>query len=140
MVVDTHAPFVVRRDALKYLVHFVGDLHQPLHLGNLKDKGGERIRLLNSGENVSLHYLWDGGLIDWEKEILVECATHLNSRVLDSEKSEWLSSKINEWANESRSLALKYACPLLETEELSKKYIESAIEILNQRMVQAGFR
>ena len=114
-------------------------MHQPLHLGNLKDRGGGRIRLFNTGENVSLHYLWDGGLIDWEKENLVEYAAHLNSRVLDSEKSEWLSPKINEWANESRSLALKYAYSL-EEGKLSKKYIKKGIEILNQRMVQAGVR
>ena len=83
--------------------------------------------------------MWDGGLIDWEKENLVEYAAHLNSRVLDSEKSEWLSPKINEWANESRSLALKYAYSL-EEGKLSKKYITRDIEILNQRMVQAGIR
>jgi len=110
-----------------------------LNLGNLKDRGGGRIRLFNSAENVSLHYLWDGGLIDWEKENLVEYGAHLNSRVLDSEKSEWLSPKINEWANESRSLALKYAYSLGEG-KLSKKYIKRGIEILNQRMVQAGVR
>ena len=68
---------------------------------------------------------------------LVEYTTHLNFRVLDSEKSEWLSSKINEWANESRSLALKYAYSL-EERKLSKKYIKRDIEILNQRIVQAG--
>ena len=139
IVSDNHTLFIERRDALKYLVHFVGDVHQPLHLGNLKDRGGGRIRLFNSGKNVSLHYLWDGGLIDWEKENLVEYAAHLNSRVLDSEKSEWLSPKINEWANESRSLALKYAYSL-EEGKLSKKYIKRGIEILNQRMVQAGVR
>ena len=83
--------------------------------------------------------MWDGGLIDWEKESLIEYAAHLKFRVLDSEKSEWLSKKINEWANESRSLALKYAYSL-EEGKLSKKYIKRGIEILNQRMVQAGVR
>ena len=56
-----------RKVALKYLVHFVGDVHQPLHLGNRKDRGGGKIRLTYLGKNVSLHYLWDGGLIDWKK-------------------------------------------------------------------------
>ena len=43
IVADTHTLFIERRDALKYLVHFVGDVHQPLYLGNLKERGGERI-------------------------------------------------------------------------------------------------
>ena len=138
-VADIHASFGERRDALKFLVHFVGDVHQPLHLGNLKDRGGGRIRLFYSGKNVSLHYLWDGGLINWNKESLVEYAARLNLRVVDTEKSEWQSAKINQWANESRSLALKYAYPL-DDGNLSKEYIERGREVLNQRMVQAGIR
>lgn len=128
-----------RNDALKYLVHFVGDVHQPLHLGNQKDRGGGKIRLSYAGKNVSLHYLWDGGLIDWEKESLLEYATRLNARMTGPEKSEWLSSNINEWANESRALALKYAYPF-EKMELSKKYVSKGREILDQRMIQAGVR
>lgn len=49
--------------ALKYLVHFVGDVHQPLHAGYLDDKGGNtyQLRVLTHGTN--LHALWDSGLI-----------------------------------------------------------------------------
>lgn len=132
-------PLNKRKDALKYLVHFVGDVHQPLHLGNQKDRGGGKIRLFYSGKNVNLHYLWDGGLIDWEKESLLEYATRLNMRLLDSEKSEWLSSNINGWANESRYLALKYAYSI-EKMDLSKQYLSRSREILDQRMIQAGVR
>ena len=55
-------PLRERKDALKFLVHFVGDVHQPLHLGNLKDRGGGTLRFLYKGEATSLHYLWDGGV------------------------------------------------------------------------------
>ena len=58
---------------------------------------------------------------------------------MDSEKIEWLNSDINEWTNESRSLALKYAYPL-ENMELSKEYLLRSREILDQRMIQAGVR
>jgi hypothetical protein len=43
---------------------------------------------------------------------MLECATHLDSRVQDLEKSKWLNSKVNDWADESKSLAKKYVCPL----------------------------
>ena len=66
-------------------------------------------------------------------------ATHLNARVQDLEKSKWFNSKVNYWADESRSLAIKYAYPL-ENNELSKAYISKGIEILDLRMVQAGIR
>ena len=54
-----------KKDALKFLVHFVGDVHQPLHLGNLKDRGGGTLRFLYKGKDVSLHYLWDGGSVSY---------------------------------------------------------------------------
>lgn len=129
----------IRKDALKYLVHFVGDVHQPLHLGNRKDRGGGRIRLSYLGRKVNLHYLWDGGLINWREGSLLEYAKRLNIKLVDSEKIEWLNSDINEWTNESRSLALKYAYPL-ENMELSKEYLSRSREILDQRMIQAGVR
>ena len=128
-----------RKIALKYLVNFVGDVHQPLHLGNRKDRGGGKIRLTYLEKKVTLHYLWDGGLIDWKKKNLLRYATHLNARVQDLEKSKWFNSNVNDWADESRSLAIKYAYPL-ENKELSKAYISKGREIIEQRMVQAGIR
>jgi hypothetical protein len=124
-----------KKDALKFLVHFVGDVHQPLHLGNLKDRGGGTLRFLYKGKDVSLHYLWDGGLIDWDgeppqvnerrhtpppkarslfppgvaRESLLKFAARLNGRVSEEEVSAWSLSTVSDWANESRSLALKVA-------------------------------
>ena len=66
-------------------------------------------------------------------------ATHLNARVQDLEKSKWFNSNVNDWADESRSLAIKYAYPL-ENNELSKTYISKGREIIEQRMVQTGIR
>ncbi len=133
-------PFLKRKEALKYLVHFVGDIHQPLHLGNRKDRGGGKIRLDYLGRKVNLHYLWDGGLIDWKKESFSKYAKFLNNKLVESEKLDWLVDiNVNSWANESRSLALKYAYPF-DSEGLSKAYILRGREILDLRMVQAGVR
>ncbi len=139
VLANVDLPLKRRKVALKYLVHFVGDVHQPLHLGNRKDRGGGKIRLAYLGKKLTLHYLWDGGLIDWKRESLLKYATRLNAQVQDLEKSKWLHSKVNDWADESRSLALKYAYPL-ENNKLSKTYISKGREILDQRMVQAGIR
>ena len=139
VLTNVELPLKRRKVALKYLAHFVGDVHQPLHLGNLKDRGGGKIRLTYLGKNVTLHYLWDGGMIDWKKGSLLKYAAHLYTQVQDLEKSKWLHFKVNDWADESRSLALKYAYPL-ENNELSKTYISKGREILDQRMVQAGIR
>jgi nuclease S1 len=69
-----------RREALKYLAHFVGDIHQPLHLGYASDRGGNRISLRYRGRNTNLHALWDQGLIQRGGKSLVQYTRRLNCR------------------------------------------------------------
>ena len=178
ILVDRSTSLRERKDALKFLVHFVGDVHQPLHLGNLKDRGGGTLRFLYKGKVASLHYLWDGGLIDWGGETpqvgvaadsnaavtqtrppkawslfpagvarsrrvggasLLKYAARLNGRVSEVEVSTWSLSTVSDWANESRSLALKEAYNV-DKEDLSKAYIKRGQEIINLRLTQAGVR
>ena len=54
----------LQRFALKFLIHIVADLHQPLHNGYLEDRGGNSIDLLWNGETTNLHRLWDSQLLD----------------------------------------------------------------------------
>ena len=96
MLVNFKLQLKRRKFALKYLVHFVGDMHKPLNMGNSKDRGGGKLRLTYLGKNSILHYLWDGGLIDWKKESLLNYFMRLNAQLQDLEKSKRLHSKVNE--------------------------------------------
>jgi hypothetical protein len=58
-----------RRDALKFLVHLVGDLHQPLHCGYKDDAGGNRIRVTFFGTLTSLHAVWDTRMIEYTRQV-----------------------------------------------------------------------
>lgn len=138
VLADSSVSLKQRKDALKYLVHFVGDVHQPLHLGNKKDRGGGTLHFPYMGKKVSLHFLWDGGLIEW-KSPLLQYASRLNKRVFEDEVAMWNRSTISDWANESRNLALKVAYNV-GREGLSKAYIERGREIINLRLTQAGVR
>lgn len=53
-----------RLKALKYVVHFVADLHQPLHAGFFEDRGGNRFQVQAFGRGTNLHAVWDTGLIE----------------------------------------------------------------------------
>jgi hypothetical protein len=99
---------------------------------------GERPAFLSKRKVVSLQYLWDGGLIDWQGSLL-KYATRLNGRVLASEISSWNLSTVADWANEFRSMALKSAYNV-EKKSLSKAYIERGREIIDLRITQAGVR
>ena len=63
-----------RRDALKFVVHFIGDVHQPLHAGYARDKGGNDVQLQFDGRGSNLHSLWDSGLLN---AMQVDDAAHL---------------------------------------------------------------
>ena len=54
---------VQRLKALKYVVHFVADVHQPLHAGYADDRGGNSYRIQAFGRGANLHSLWDAGMI-----------------------------------------------------------------------------
>ncbi len=62
---DPAQPLAARRQALKFVVHFVGDVHQPMHAGYGHDKGGNDVQLrMPDGRGGNLHRLWDSGLLN----------------------------------------------------------------------------
>ena len=63
LLADRRQPDAVRAQALKFLVHFVGDAHQPLHAGYARDKGGNTVQLQLDGQGSNLHRLWDSAVI-----------------------------------------------------------------------------
>lgn len=64
ILADKAKPADQRRDALKFLVHFVGDIEQPMHTGYAKDRGGNSVKLTYNGRSTNLHAVWDSGLLD----------------------------------------------------------------------------
>src|SRR5690606_27820481 len=60
---DRRQPHAVRAEALKWVVHLVGDVHQPLHSGDRGDRGGNDVTVWLGLRRTNLHSLWDSGLI-----------------------------------------------------------------------------
>lgn len=63
LLADTHATPAERVQALKFVVHFVGDAHQPMHAGFARDKGGNDFQTNYQGKGGNLHRVWDSGLL-----------------------------------------------------------------------------
>ena len=62
ILADPAQSIAARRDALKFVVHFVGDIHQPLHAGHAHDRGGNDVQVNEDGTGRNLHSLWDSRL------------------------------------------------------------------------------
>lgn len=75
-------------EALKFLIHFTGDLHQPLHLGRLSDLGGNRIDYNWFGKRTNLHATWDGLLIEYRKMSYSEYSRYLQDK-FEPKKAEF---------------------------------------------------
>jgi hypothetical protein len=67
-------------EVLKFLVHFVGDLHQPLHLGRKEDKGGNKVEINWFGRKMNLHWVWDGAIIENQKMSYSEYSRYLQDK------------------------------------------------------------
>ncbi|MFA5685032.1 MAG: S1/P1 nuclease [Lysobacteraceae bacterium] len=63
LLADEGNPVPVRLEALKFVVHLVGDIHQPLHAGHRDDRGGNRFQVNLAGKGSNLHAVWDFDLL-----------------------------------------------------------------------------
>ncbi|MDD3080278.1 MAG: S1/P1 nuclease [Paludibacter sp.] len=67
-------------EALKFLVHFIGDLHQPMHLGRVEDLGGNKLSINWFGRKTNVHAVWDGQIIDSKKMSYSEFSKYLQDK------------------------------------------------------------
>jgi hypothetical protein len=141
---DTSAAKNERVEALKMLVHFIGDLHQPLHVGRKDDEGGNRIRVEFFGQSMNLHHVWDSGLIDRENLSYTEFADFLD-HASAQDLQTWSHDTLTEWTDESvalRSLVYDFSGPDSSAKQpvLGYEYRDRVIKPLEQRLLQAGIR
>jgi hypothetical protein len=126
---------------LKFLVHLVGDIHQPLHVGRKEDYGGSTIKLKFKGRkaeqtNTNLHVLWDTNMIDDFKMSYTELSDYLQSY----QKVDFTQGNAVCWANESQQIVKKVYSEVEVGDYLSYPYLYSNFYIVKDRLFQAGIR
>lgn len=134
---DEGAPLEEKRTALKFLVHFVGDAHQPLHSGYASDRGGNDILVLWFDEPTNLHSVWDSRLIEHQQLSFSELAEFLDHPTPD-QIATWQASGYRDWINESRDL-LDQAYEVGDR-RLSWHYAYRVTPIVEERLLQGGVR
>lgn len=123
---------------LKILVHLVGDIHQPLHVGNGTDRGGNDVKLQWFWDNSNLHRVWDSEMIDDKQLSFTELSDFINYASADQIR-EWQSATILDWASESRS-TLPQVYDIPENKELSYEYAYKNWSTVELRLLKAGIR
>jgi hypothetical protein len=148
---DDAQPFGARRDALKFLVHFVGDVHQPLHSSNRPDKGANEFQIalrtgLPPGEfarerykdgimGTNLHTVWDYFVLSSAKLPFDDYADRLST----ASRSPSPQSSPDGWAAESCELIERHAI-YPRSHALDAKYLDSMRPLAERRIAQAAER
>lgn len=101
VLADRSAPHRDRQTALLFVVHFVGDLHQPLHVGDNHDRGGNQTQVRFAGQGTNLHQLWDSGLIHQIGGNDRAWADRVGRAITPEASARWSRGTPEGWADES---------------------------------------
>lgn len=160
---DRSAAPAARLEALKWVVHLVGDIHQPMHAVDNDDKGGNTVQVQFFGVGTNLHSVWDGRVIEHElglklgpnysidRQAVQAAAMKLDATITPAERAAWaprgslasLDRRVVAWANESHELARTVAYSDIAKPSgvaWSQRYQAKAWPVIRTRLEQGGVR
>jgi hypothetical protein len=146
--------------ALRFIVHLIGDVHMPLHVGGGLDQGGNLCKVSYMGRPYSLHSLWDEGMIDFTNLSFTELTRFITEGRSVAEISSIQSGTVVDWAEESKNIvATLYPENVMAPQDpistrtycgrevspeavpkLSYQYAYQFMPIVEQRLFEAGVR
>jgi hypothetical protein len=144
---DRNAPRARRRMALRFFVHLVQDLHQPMHVADRNDRGGNDLQLrYGRYDNTNLHQVWDSGLISrgYHNETIL--LGKLEDLARQAESRHWLVGRAEDWADESLEVGRRaYLIPgshatLQPGDTLGPAYEAENTPLAADRLARAGVR
>ena len=150
LLADESLPAHIRLEALAFMVHFIGDVHMPLHSGDHEDRGGNDIETdYGIAPGLNLHWIWDGPLAE---RAITSAPVPLVRRYSVEEITELGGGNPAEWGRESWQTSRDFVYPnafdrpvcegddLPDQTALTQEDIERAIPISRRRVTQAGIR
>ena len=124
---------------LKMLVHLIGDLHQPMHIGRKEDKGGNNIQVEWFGRGTNLHRVWDTNMIDdWEMSYieLADNADDLSKR----QKESIEKGTVIDWVNEVHEVTNEVYNSVKKGENLRYRYSYNHFGTVRTQLQKGGIR
>ena len=140
VVADSTASLPQRAEALRFLIHFIGDLHQPLHVSNNGDKGGNLRPVTLLGNSYNLHQVWDGELLTTTGMDESEYFDHLRQKMDSLDLPALEQGTVVDWAMEGHRLARDYAYRLPRGGRLDDGYVKANLPVVDLALIKAGVR
>lgn len=137
---NKNLPMEKKRTDLKLLIHFVGDVHQPFHVGHHDDLGGNKIKVSWFNTPTNLHAIWDEQLINFQQLSYTEYTDAINHTTA-KQRLAWQKDPISDWVIESYQAAEQLYSEIKQPDpKLSYRYNFDHIHLLNERLLKAGVR
>lgn len=132
-----------RREALRFLIHFVADVHQPLHAGDNGDRGGNQVRVTLGRYRANLHRIWDGEVVEALGHDAASIAGNIERTLSPQKRKAWTGGMPAQWANEAHAIARDQIYPALQGRRdvrLPRDYAGRQAEITRMQLGKAGLR
>ena len=123
---------------LRMLIHLVGDIHQPLHVGNGEDRGGNATKVEWFDEESNIHRVWDSHMIDYTELSYTELSVAIN-HPSDQQIKKWQETSVLDWAYEAIELR-EQVYDLPEDHEIGYKYQYENRDLLDRQLLKGGVR
>jgi len=132
-----------KAEALKFLVHFVGDLHQPLHTGDRGDRGGNDVAVVFNDKPTNLHGLWDYGVLEFEFQRDAKLKAKLSKGPGYWSRRKMRTGTVDDWLWQSHGYSRDVAYANLPAERpaiLGAPYARNAMPVVEKQISRAGVR
>jgi hypothetical protein len=140
---DPRADRPARIEALRFLIHFVGDLHQPLHAADRHDRGGNSLIVYQGRHRSNLHRVWDEDLVKALGPDAMTVAADIERKLSPQDKAQIMAGTPVAWANESFQVAAHqiYAhLPATGPVRLPRDYASRERAVVRQQLTRGGLR
>jgi hypothetical protein len=124
---------------LKLLIHFIGDLHQPMHVGLVEDKGGNDFKVQWFYNDTNLHAVWDRKMIDSYNMSYTELANNTDKLSKNEIKAIQKGSVID-WVNDTHQLTKQVYANVKQDENLRYRYSYDNFETVRTQLQKGGIR
>lgn len=130
-------PLETKQLYLRLLIHIIGDIHQPMHVGREEDRGGNSIKVKWFNEEVNLHQVWDEKLINFQQLSYTEYAAAINHTTL-AQRTAWQKQTLTQWLFDSYTFAEKVYAETVPDSRLDFLYNFKFIAPLNEQLLKGG--
>ena len=140
---NPRAPKAARTEALQFLIHFAGDVHQPLHAADRHDKGGNDVKLHWRGKRLSLHQIWDQDVVEVLGMDSERIAAQIDASLTPQQKKQISGGTAANWADETFALAGREIYAKLPADgraNLPDNYARRESGVTRLQLARAGLR